>query len=96
MRRWRTLVPPLKAVRRPGVRLDTVALVPASLLPCRATYQAIANRLPPGAVLIVLPTADTPEKRLLQTAADRFRAKGRHVTTITETAVTEGRREDRP
>ena len=63
---------------------------------CKAAYQTIANQLPQGAVLIVLPTADTPEKRLLQTAAQRFQAKGRHVTTITEASVTEERREDTP
>ena len=85
---------PPRALRRPGVHLDTVAIVPAHLLPCKTTYQAIANTLPRGAVLIVLPTADTPEKRLLQTAAQRFQAKGRHVTTITEAAVTEEWRED--
>ncbi len=87
---------PSRALRRPGVQLDTVAIVPAHLLPCKTAYQAIANTLPRGAMLIVLPTADTPEKRLLQTAAQRFKAKGRHVTTIPEAAVTEGRREDRP
>ncbi len=87
---------PPRALRRPGVQLDNVAMVPAHLLPCKATYQAIANRLPRGAVLLVLPTADTPEKRLLQTAAQRFQAKGRHVATITEAAVTKEGREDRP
>ncbi len=95
VRRWRSHQPP-HALRRRGVQLDNIALVPASLLPCKATYQAIANALPRGAVLLVLPTADTPEKRLLQTAAQRFKAKGRHVTTITEASVTEERREDRP
>ena len=90
---WRR---PPRALRRSAVQLDNVAIVPASLLPCKATYQAIANALPRGAVLLVLPTADTPEKRLLQTAADRFKAKGRHVTTIPEAAGTEERREDSP
>ena len=92
-RRW---CRPPRALRRPGVHLDNVAIVPAHLLPCKATYQTIANQLPQGAVLLILPTADTPEKRILQTAADRFQAKGRHVTTITETSVTEERREDSP
>ena len=87
---------PPRALRRPEVHLDNIVIVPAHLLPCKTAYQAIANQLPRGAVLIVLPTADTPEKRLLQTAADRFKAKGRHVTTITEASVTKERREDRP
>ena len=87
---------PPRALCRSGMHLDNIAIVPAHLLPCKATYQTIANQLPRGAVLIVLPTADTPEKRILQTAAQRFKAKGRHVTTIPEAAVTEGRREDTP
>ena len=87
---------PPRALRRPDVHLDNVAIVPAHLLPCKAPYQSIAHALPRGAVLIVLPTADTPEKRLLQTAAQRFKAKGRQVTTITEATVTEGRWEDHP
>ena len=87
---------PPRALRRPNVHWDNVAIVPAHLLPCKATYQTIANALSQGAVLIVLPTADTPEKRLLQTVAQRFKAKGRQVTTIPEAAVTEGRREDSP
>src|SRR5215212_3075449 len=87
MRRGHTLLAPSRPPRRHGVTLDTVAIVPASLVRCKATDQAIAaiaNARPRDAVLLVLPTADTPETRLLQTAADRFTAKGRHVTTITD------------
>ena len=87
---------PPRSLRRSDVHLDNVAIVPAHLLPCKATYQAIANNLPRGGVLLVLPTADTPEKRLLQTAAQRLKAKGRHVTTIPEAAVTGERREGTP
>ena len=94
-RRWRPHQPPL-ALRRRGVQLDNIALVPASLLPCKATYQAIANALPRGDVLIVLPTADTPEKRVLEAAAARFAAKGHPVTTISATTVTQREREDEP
>jgi hypothetical protein len=35
-------------------RLDNIALVPASLLPLKGTYQPLANRLPTGSVLCVL------------------------------------------
>src|SRR5205807_8621484 len=34
-------------------RLDNIALVPASLLPLKGTYQPIANTLPNGSVLCV-------------------------------------------
>ena len=63
-------------------RLDNIALVPASLLPYRARYQAIANRLPAGDVLIILPEPPSPERQLLENTAALFQAKGKHVMTI--------------
>jgi predicted DNA-binding WGR domain protein len=70
-----------------GVRVENLALVPASLLPHKATYQRLANQLPPGAVLVVLPDEDTPERQVLQQAAARFLAKGHPVTTLTAAEV---------
>jgi len=81
MSRWHLHRPP-PALRRHHVRLDNVALIPASLLPRKATYQALANTLPQGELLIVLPTDNTQEQRTLQTVATLWRAKGRRVTTI--------------
>ena len=68
--------------RQTPVRVENLALVPASLLPHKATYQRLANQLPAGAVLVVLPTEDTAEKQTLQTAAARLLAKGHPVTTL--------------
>ena len=62
--------------------LENLALVPASLLPHKAIYQRLANQLPAGAVLVVLPDEDTPERRSLQEAAARLRAKGHAIATI--------------
>ena len=73
-----------RALRRPQVKLDNLTLVPASLLPRKADYEAIANDLPRGEVLLVLPPADSPERRTMQRLAQLFRAKGRHVTVLTE------------
>jgi hypothetical protein len=56
-------------MRRPGVRLDTIALVPASLLPQKATYPDLANRLPPGELLVVLPPQHTKQHQTLTTVA---------------------------
>ncbi len=82
-----------RALRRPQVRLDNLTLVPASLLPRKADYEAIADRLPHGEVLLVLPPADSPERTTMQRVAQLFRAKGRHVTILTEERlVTIGRR----
>jgi hypothetical protein len=73
-----------QTLRRPQVQLDNLTLVPASLLPRKADYEAIANDLPRGEVLLVLPPADSPERDTMQRVAQLFRAKGRHVTVLTE------------
>jgi hypothetical protein len=73
-----------RALRRPQVRLDNIALVPAHLLPRKAEYQAIANQLPDGEILLVLPPPDSRERTTMERVAQLFRAKGRHVTVLTE------------
>jgi predicted DNA-binding WGR domain protein len=74
-------------LRWDAVQVENLALVPASLLPHKAQYQHLANQLPPGAVLVILPDADTPERQALQQAAARFLAKGHPVTTLTAAEV---------
>src|SRR3712207_2901903 len=66
---------------RPPV--ENLALVPASLLPQKATYQRLANQLPAGVVLVVLPTEDGAEKQTLEETVRRLRTKGHLVTTLT-------------
>jgi hypothetical protein len=73
-----------RALRHPQVKLDNLTLVPASLLPRKADYEAIAEQLPRGEVLLVLPPADSPERMTMQRVAQLFRAKGRRVTVLTE------------
>ena len=73
-----------RALRRPPVPLDNVALVPAHVLPRKAAYQARANELPPGDILLVLPTADSRERTAMERVAQLFRATGRHVTVLSE------------
>ena len=73
-----------RALRRPPVRLDNVALVPAHLLPRKAEYQALANDLPVGDILVVLPPPESRERPTMERVAQLFRAKGRHVTVLTE------------
>ena len=72
------------ALRRPQVRLDNIALVPAHLLPRKAEYQALANELPKGDILVVLPPPESRERPTMEHVAQLFRAKGRHVTVLTE------------
>jgi hypothetical protein len=73
-----------RALGRPQVQLDNLTLVPASLLSRKADYEAIADRLPRGEVLLVLPPTDSPERATMQRVAQLFRAKGRHVTVLSE------------
>jgi hypothetical protein len=80
MRRWQPYHQPPRAVRT--ARLDNIAIVPGSLLPYKATYQALANRLPPGDVLLVLPADATLDGSALAKTQALFEAKGHHVTTL--------------
>jgi hypothetical protein len=73
-----------RALRRPQLRLDHLTLVPASVLPQKARYEAIADRLPRGEVLLVLPPPESRERRTMERVAALFRAQGRHVTMLTE------------
>ena len=81
-----------RALRRPQVRLDNIALVPASPLPRKAEYQARANALPQGEILLVLPPPDSRERPTMERVAALFRAKGRHVTVLTEERLASVRR----
>jgi hypothetical protein len=64
--------------RRKVVR-DTLVLVPAALLPCKAREQRAAKRLPAGGVLIVLPAPATRQRRVCENVAAQLRATGRQV-----------------
>ncbi len=61
-------------------RLDNIALVPASLLPLKGTYQPIANRLPTGSVLVV---SGTPrQEKILEKVRCFFREHGHQVMSV--------------
>jgi hypothetical protein len=59
-----------------------MALVPASLLPFKKEWQAVANGLPTGDVLVVLPPSLSWPRRVLERVAAQLRGKGRGVTTL--------------
>src|SRR5947209_8684378 len=67
-------------------RLDNIALVPASLLPLKGTYQPIANTLPTGSVLCVSQT--TRHQKILASVALFFRNHGHNVLTLPIERVT--------
>lgn len=69
-------------LRHATVRLDNLAIVPASLLPRRVSYQAYANRLPRGQVLIIVPRSSPSSRRTLAKVAASLEANGRRVRTL--------------
>ena len=62
------------------VRLDNIALVPASLLKHKQTYQPIANDLPTGSVLCVPGTQR--QQKIMEKVTSFFRDHGRSVITM--------------
>jgi hypothetical protein len=60
------------------VRLDNIAIVPASLLPYMTQWQAMANSLAHGETLIVLPS-HAKQQHVVRFVASRLREKGRPV-----------------
>ncbi len=69
-----------EAVRK--ARLDNIALVPASLLPLKETYQAIANNLPGQGVLICRTEKNERITRILERVAVFFRQRGHFVRAL--------------
>ena len=61
-------------------RLDNIALVPASLLPLKGTYQPLANRLPTGSVLCVPGTQK--QRTIMATITQFFKEHGHTVITM--------------
>jgi len=61
-------------------RLDNIALVPASLLPMKGTYQPIANKFPIGSVLCI--QGSQRQQRILTQVTRFFRNHGHQVITL--------------
>jgi hypothetical protein len=84
--RYRFSSPP-KVLRRSNVKLDNVALVPGNLLPFKSEYQEIANGLPNGGILIVLPE-ELKQRRVFEKTAVQLKNKGKRIATISATRLT--------
>jgi DDE domain len=79
----RRLSSPPRALKRPGVRLDNLAIVPASLLPHEVSYQKYANTLPRGQVLLIVPKNAEPARRATPAkVAASLEQKGQRVRTL--------------
>ena len=73
-----SLSEPPDAVKK--ARLDNIALVPASLLFQKDTYQPLANKLPTGSVLCIPQTQR--QKTILTHVATYFKERGHQVLTL--------------
>jgi hypothetical protein len=77
---------PPQALRR--AQLDNLALVPANLLPYKEQYQHLANELPKGEILIILPEEDLRSgaagriRQAVEKVANQLKAAGQKVTTL--------------
>lgn len=63
-------------------RLDNLALLPASLLPYKKEYQAIANQQPPGTTIVVLPPLTSSQRGRIQRVASYLRAHRKAVQIL--------------
>lgn len=80
MRPYQFTRPP-HPLRRAGVKVDNLAIVPTGLRPYMKEWQAVANRLPEGGVLIILPASTKkPQRKTLETLRTLLRARGHHLT----------------
>jgi hypothetical protein len=75
-------------VRR--AHLDSLAIVPGNLLPYKAAWQEVANRLPKEAILIVLPANNAIQKRTLLTVAKLLSQEGHQVRVVSSEEVGRG------
>lgn len=65
-----------------AARLDNLVIVPASLLPNKAEWQAMANALPAGSTLIVLPAQPGVARDALEKISSRLAGHGSRVATV--------------
>ena len=77
--RYRWTNPP-KALLK--VRLDNIAIVPASMLPWKATWQKTANKLPKRGVLLCHSRKNTRQRKLLERVEEVFKRLGYAVLNL--------------
>jgi len=73
--------PPIGVAHR---RANNLALMPGSTLPYKEAWQDMANELPIGSVLIVLPDGNTVQKMILLALAKLLASEGHQVRVVPE------------
>jgi hypothetical protein len=71
---------PPKALR--NAKLDNIAIVPASLLPFKTTWQKAANKLPKRGVLLCHSRKNTRQRKLLERVEEVFKRLGYAVMNL--------------
>jgi hypothetical protein len=79
MRQYRLQQPPAALCT---AKRDPIALVPANLLPFKTQWQHIANRLPTGSTLVILPSSPNRPRKMFEQVAAQLREAGKQVKTL--------------
>jgi hypothetical protein len=77
-------------IAKPPYKLGNLAVVPASLLPLKVKWQTVANNLPAGSVLVVLPRTKGTARQSAEMVVRCLRAEGRRVTVMAAERLTPG------
>ena len=77
--RYRLTNPP-KALLK--VRMDNIAIVPASMLPLTETLQEKVNTLPKGGVFLCYAKENTRQRKILERVEETFREHGHAVKSM--------------
>jgi hypothetical protein len=63
-------------------KLNNLAVVPARLLPFKAQWQTMANGLPQGTVLVILPRTNGTARQSAKMVVSYLRAEGHAVSVM--------------
>jgi hypothetical protein len=77
--RYRLTNPP-KAIL--NVRMDNIAIVPASMLPLTQTLKERVNTLPKGGVFLCYTEENSRQKKILERVEETFREQGHAVRSM--------------
>jgi hypothetical protein len=77
--RYRLTNPP-KALLK--VRMDNIAIVPASMLPLTQTLKEKVNTLPKGGVFLCYAQENTRQRKILERVEEAFREQGHAVMNL--------------
>ncbi len=65
-----------------GIHSDNLTLIPASELPFMDEWRRMANALPLGDALLVIPECDGSFRSSMASVAAQLRRRGRHITAV--------------